>query len=80
MFERHRRLARDLLPFPRPATPAPVAAREAMAWIFRAQDGSPDRGVSHSYLLDHGWMKSYPETTGYIIPTLLNWAKVSGDE
>lgn len=54
--------------------------KEAIAWIYRAQDATPDRGVSHSYLIGKGWISSYPETTGYIIPTLLNWYRISGDE
>src|ERR1039457_2206669 len=54
--------------------------REALIWLYRAQDATPDRGVSHSYLIGTGWMRSYPETTGYIIPTLLNWAALTGEE
>lgn len=54
--------------------------REAIDWLYRAQDATGDRGVSHSYLLGHGWMRSYPETTGYIIPTLLNWYRLSGED
>jgi hypothetical protein len=34
--------------------------------------------VSHSYELGRGWTPSYPETTGYIIPTLLHWAAHRG--
>jgi uncharacterized protein YyaL (SSP411 family) len=44
----------------------------AVEWIYRAQDATPDRGVSHSYVIGGRWLPSYPETTGYIIPTLLN--------
>lgn len=42
-------------------------------WIFTAQDNSPDRdgGVARHYSLVSGWGHSYPETTGYIVPTLL---------
>ena len=54
-------------------------AAAAVRWLFAAQDSSPDGGVSHSYLIGERWMRSYPETTGYIIPTLLNWSAVSGD-
>lgn len=57
-----------------------VYLKEAVAWIYRAQDATPDRGVSHSYLIGKGWLPSYPETTGYIIPTLLNWYRINGDE
>lgn len=53
--------------------------REALEWLCRAQDATADRGVSHSYGLDKGWAASYPETTGYIIPTFLNWYLISGN-
>ena len=51
-----------------------------MRWIYRAQDANGDGGVSHSYLIGTGWMRSYPETTGYIIPTLLNWHATTQDD
>ncbi len=37
-------------------------------------------GSSHSYSPLWGWAKPYPETTGYLIPTLLAWAQRSGAE
>jgi len=51
----------------------------AVAWLCRAQDATPDRGVSHSYLIGKGWMPSYPETTGYIIPTFINCSRLLGE-
>lgn len=47
----------------------------AANWLQRAQDVMNDGGVCGRYLLDVGWTSSYPETTGYIIPTLLALAK-----
>lgn len=48
----------------------------AAAWLARAQDATPDDGVAHSYDLKLGcWHASYPETTGYIIPTLYDYAQ-----
>jgi hypothetical protein len=46
---------------------------EALAWIGRAQDNSStaDGGVARHYCLLTGWGASYPETTGYIVPTLI---------
>ena len=48
----------------------------AMAWLCRAQDASHDFGVARAFSLVYqpffggrGWQPSYPETTGYIIPT-----------
>jgi hypothetical protein len=55
---------------------------EAVAWLCRAQDHSRSRdgGVAHHFGLIDGWGPSYPETTGYIITTLLARASSSGDE
>jgi uncharacterized protein YyaL (SSP411 family) len=72
MLERYCALARDLLTRPGSSSPAETHVREAIAWLYRAQDAGSDRGVSHSYFIGRGWLPSYPETTGYIIPTLLN--------
>ncbi len=47
----------------------------AAAWLCRAQDLSGDGGVIGRYRLDQGWTSSYPETTGYIIPTFLDLAE-----
>ena len=41
----------------------------------RAQDITGNGGVSGRYFLGHGWSSSYPETTGYIIPTFLALSK-----
>ena len=55
---------------------------EAIAWLGRAQDHSTtaDGGVARHYSLLSGWGPSYPETTGYIVPTMLAWAEARGDE
>lgn len=45
-----------------------VAAAE---WLAVAQDANEDGGVSGRFSLRTGWSSSYPETTGYIIPTFL---------
>lgn len=53
----------------------------AISWLCMAQDYSPsaDGGVSRSYNLLHGWATSYPETTGYIIPTFIDYANRTGE-
>ncbi|OLB98579.1 MAG: hypothetical protein AUH30_07460 [Candidatus Rokubacteria bacterium 13_1_40CM_68_15] len=51
---------------------------EAAQWILRAQAGTRDDGVSGGYTFEDGWLPSYPETTGYIIPSLLTYAAVVG--
>lgn len=54
----------------------------AIEWLTRAQDATPDDGFSRGYSLNwnpyfqtRGWQQSYPETTGYIIPTLYEAAR-----
>lgn len=51
------------------------------AWMSRAQDRSmfADGGVARDFSLLHGWASSYPETTGYIIPTFLEYARRTRD-
>lgn len=58
------------------------AVDAALSWLGRAQDmsASSDGGVARHYSLVSGWSSSYPETTGYIIPTFLNEAKRRGDD
>jgi hypothetical protein len=76
-----RELAGDLkgLPANDPGIDAAVAA--GAEWLARAQDMSTtkDGGVAKNFSLISGWSSSYPETTGYIIPTLVAYAKLSGD-
>ena len=45
--------------------------RAAAQWLAAAQDSQSDGGVAGRYQLDRGWTSSYPETTGYIVPTFL---------
>lgn len=47
-----------------------AALRSAIGYLVRAQDRGPDHGMG-SYHLVNGWGASYPETTGYSIPTLI---------
>jgi uncharacterized protein YyaL (SSP411 family) len=76
-------LATGYLTLPRNALPPPEESlRAAIDWICRAQDASGDGGVARSYSIAYhrffkrrGWLPSYPETTGYIIPTLFDYAK-----
>jgi uncharacterized protein YyaL (SSP411 family) len=60
--------------------PHEVHLRAAIDWLCRAQDvrdGQADAGgVSAGWSFEDGWLPSYPETTGYIIETLLAAAKV----
>ncbi len=58
----------------------------AMQWICRAQDVTSSGGVArsycvfwHPYFRTSGWLPAYPETTGYIIPTMFDYAAASGN-
>lgn len=58
----------------RSATDMEAAMQHAVGYLLRAQVQGTDRGMG-SYHLIHGWGASYPETTGYAIPTLLATAQ-----
>jgi hypothetical protein len=50
-------------------------------WLCLAQDKSisHDGGVAELYSLIDGWGPSYPETTGYIVPTMIDYARLRSD-
>ena len=53
----------------------------AINWLCHAQDMTVDAGVSQTYLVrSFHWANSYPETTGYIIPTFYSYALLTGRE
>lgn len=58
-----------------------VAVHESIGWLCRAQDFSATRdgGVARHFSLETGWGPSYPETTGYIIPTVIMYARLTND-
>jgi len=70
----------DLRPRPEQLHSNSVHIAAAMSWLCAAHDGTPDGGVSARYRLDRGWAPSYPETTGYIIPTFFAHASRTGEE
>lgn len=56
------------------------SAREAARWLCRAQDATADDGVAAYFdRAKNCWASSYPETTGYIIPTFFQYTAWSGD-
>ncbi len=50
---------------------------EAIGWLLQAQQRMKDDGMG-SYKLGANWSASYPETTGYIISTLIDYYLKSG--
>jgi hypothetical protein len=71
----------DQRPLPSADPGAEVAVLACIDWLSQAQDRSTsnDGGVARHYSLLTGWSASYPETTGYIIPTLLSAGTRHGD-
>jgi len=61
-----------------PHTVPSAAAQRALAWIAHAQDTVGSGGVG-SYDFS-GWSRGYPEVTGYIIPTIWDYARATGRE
>lgn len=52
----------------------------AINWLYQTQDVNESEGSSAGYNLVLGWESPYPETTGYIIPTLYRYASETGIE
>jgi DUF1680 family protein len=67
------------LPFP-PADPKSDAVHldAAVDWLRESQDATDTGGSAATYNLVLGWEDAYPETTGYIVPTLLAYAETTG--
>ena len=59
---------------------ADAAIDDGVQWLSLAQDrsASGDGGVARHFSLLTGWSTSYPETTGYIVPTMLDYAGLRG--
>jgi hypothetical protein len=56
----------------------PEALQDAVGWLCRTHDATGRQGSSKGYSLLHGWLPAYPETTGYVIGTLLEYARRHG--
>lgn len=52
----------------------------AIEWLYRSQDATDCGGSAAYYSLLTGWSGPYPETSGYIIPTLYDYAEYSGSD
>jgi hypothetical protein len=51
-----------------------------IAWLKRSHDVTGRQGSSAGYSLLGRWRPAYPETTGYLIPTFLNYGTGYDDE
>jgi hypothetical protein len=52
--------------------------RSALAWLVRSQDATGCGGSAAYYAPVWGWGPAYPETSGYIVPTLWRGADALG--
>ena len=52
----------------------------AIQWLRRSIAVTGGRGSAHSYSPLWGWARAYPETTGYLLPTLLHFADIKKDD
>jgi len=65
----------------RPTKGNEIHCKAAMDWLCAAQDATADGGVSAGYnVLTKTWEASYPETTGYIIPTFFDFFHATGHD
>ena len=49
------------------------ALHNIFQWLLKSFEVTGDGGSSAYYALGSGWQSSYPETTGYLIPTLYDY-------
>jgi hypothetical protein len=68
---------RTLYSYSNTIRPTEGALRLVIDWILRAQRS--DGGIPAYYSLMRGYSESYPEVTGYIVPTLYDYAHLEGD-
>jgi len=59
-----------------------MVAEAGIEWLKRSQDMSAyrDGGSARDFSLLRGWASSYPETSGYIVPTLIDFAARTNDQ
>ena len=76
LWRRPRLLANGLsyrLALGRPSREAPAfrtALSRSLDWLLEAHRAVAGRGFSTHYSLSDGWGPPYPETSGYLVPTL----------
>jgi hypothetical protein len=56
-----------------------VHLRAALDWLLHSQAVTGTGGFAAAYSFKDGWLPPYPETTGYIIPTLFDACPVLDD-
>ena len=78
----NREIRKDLLGLPSEDPGIKRAIDAVVGWLCRAQKNSAshDGGVASHFSLLTGWSTSYPEATGYVVPTILACARLYNDE
>jgi len=54
-----------------------INIKKTINWLIKASNACEKKGFSSSWSYFSGWGRAYPETTGYIIPSLLNFSLYS---
>jgi hypothetical protein len=67
----------DVVEMVRSDRPTNAALTSALGWLKHSQDVVGTGGVGSYQLL--GWTTGYPEVTGYIIPTIWDCCRLTGD-
>jgi len=74
-----REVLRDLRGYESPPETNTDHLDAAIQWLYASQDATDVGGCASVYNLVLGWGGPYPETTGYIVPTLYDYAALTGD-
>ena len=78
VLENQFRSPKSILPTPGETVERATAA---IKWLVAAQNATADEGVSYGYFpvsQANGWDVSYPETTGYIMTSFIDFARLTG--
>lgn len=70
---------RDMFGLKNKIYPDEIHLKAAIEWLCRAHDVTECGGVSGGYSFVKGWLPPYPETTGYIIPTFIQYSSIKKD-
>lgn len=71
---------KDFLRFENKNKEINLALDSTMAWLSVAQDATDSGGIAEAFSLFDGWKMPYPEVSGYIISTFLDYYKLKGDK
>lgn len=70
---------RDLFGKLKPAQKDDKHLQAAMEWLCKSQDVTKFGGCAGIYTLEKGWTLPYPETTGYIIETFIEYSDLTNN-